>query len=380
MRIRKVGHPVVGMLFCSVLLLVSQCAEAQSTTAQSPQPSEESALRQAVLREPSNPLPCAALGAFYLRKERWSEGARWMRKAHELAPENEAIAIDLATALMQSGELEQAAALTREMLAQKESEALHRLMASVDERKGDTLEALREYHRAAELDPSESNIFDLALFLINHKKYVGFTEESLKFFRYGVDKYPHSSRLMVGLGVALYAAEQYDDAVKTLCAAVDLDPKDRRPVEFLGKARKVSPDLADEVDRRLKDFAERYPDSAAIDYYYALSLWDRGGGREGNGLDKIESLLRKATSRVPQWYEPHYQLGIVLESEMHYTRAIEELRRATCLEPGFSPAHFHLAVLYKRTGDQVAAAREGALVREIKDKDRVVDTAPLTVR
>jgi tetratricopeptide (TPR) repeat protein len=138
--------------------------------------------------------------------------------------------------------------------------------------------------------------------------------------------------------------------------------------------------LADEVDRRLKDFAERYPDNVAINYYYALSLWDQGGGQEGNGLDKIEGLLHKAASRAPEWYEAHFQLGILLESEKHYSDAIRELRKAARLEPALSPAHFHLAVLYKRIGDQVAAAREGALVRQIKDKDREADTAPLITR
>ena len=70
----------------------------------------------------------------------------------------------------------------------------------------------------------------------------------------------------------------------------------------------------------------------------------------------------------------------MLESEKYYKAAIEQLRKAVRLEPGFSPAHFHLAVLYKRTGDKIAAAREGAMVREIKDKDREIDTMPLAVR
>jgi hypothetical protein len=56
----------------------------------------------------------------------------------------------------------------------------------------------------------------------------------------------------------------------------------------------------------LKDFAERYPDNVAINYNYALSLWDQEGGQQGNGLDKIEGLLHKAVSRAPESYEPHF--------------------------------------------------------------------------
>ena len=97
-------------------------------------------------------------------------------------------------------------------------------------------------------------------------------------------------------------------------AAVDLDPNDRRPIQFLGRASRVSPELAQEVDRRLQDFAQRYPENAAANYFYALSLWERGGGEQGRDLDKIERLLRKAESLAPEWYEPHYQLGRRLRS------------------------------------------------------------------
>ena len=65
----------------------------------------------------------------------------------------------------------------------------------------------------------------------------------LPFFQYGVQKYPRSAKMTVGLGVALYAEGKYDDAVRTLCAAVDLDPTDPKPFQFLGKVSTVSPRL-----------------------------------------------------------------------------------------------------------------------------------------
>jgi len=260
------------------------------------------------------------------------------------------------------------------VLGRTDSARLHNLLGSVNERRADDLDAAKEYHRAAEIDPSESNIFDLGTFLVQHKKYVGFVDEAIKFFRYGVAQFPRSSKMMVGLGVALYASEQYDEAVRVFCAAVDLDPTDRRPVEFLGKARRVSPELAEEVDRRLQDFAERHPENAAMNYYYALSLWERGGGEEGKNLDKIEGLLRKAEIESPGWYEPHYQLGVLCESEKRYPEAIREMQKTVKIEPGFAPGHFRLAVLYKRSGEKSKAAQESAIVQRIKDRDRKDDT------
>jgi len=335
---------------------------------------EERALLKAVEREPGNVQLVGSLGEYYLHKEKWRESARWLSKAYALSAGSESIGYDLAFAYMQAGELQSAKRQIEQMLGRTDSSRLHNLLGEVEDRRANVLDAAREYHRAAEIDPSESNIFDLATFLLQHKKYVGFVDESIKFFRYGVSQFPRSSQMMVGLGVALYASEQYDEAVRVLCAAVDLDPTDRRPMEFLGKARKVSPELAEEVDRRLQDFVERYPENAAANYYYAFSLWERSGGEEGKNPDKIEGLLRKAVAQSPGWYEPHYQLGVLYESEKRYPEAIREMQKTIKIEPEFSPAHFRLAVLYNRTGDKSRATQESAVVQRIKNRDRIDET------
>jgi len=122
----------------------------------------------------------------------------------------------------------------------------------VSEKSGDYKAAAAEYHRAAQLDPSENNIFDLASFLLQHPNYEGFLDNALKFFQYGVEKYPRSAKMTVGLGVALYAEGKYDDAVRTLCAAVDLDPTDPKPFQFLGKVSTASPARIPEIRDRLQ--------------------------------------------------------------------------------------------------------------------------------
>ncbi len=341
---------------------------------------QEKAMLLAANREPENAQIVGSLGEYYLHKEEWQKSVRWLSKALTLSPGSESIGYDLAFAQEQTGDLEGAKSQIEQMLEKADSAKLHNLLASVQDRRGDVLEAAKEYHRAAQIDPSESNIFDLATFLLQHKKFAGFVDESIKFFRYGVAQFPHSSQMMVGLGVGLYASEQYDEAVRVLCAAVDLDPRDRRPIEFLGKARRVSPELAEEVDRRLEDFAERYPDNAATNYYYAFSLWERGGGEEGKNLDRIEALLKKSEALAPAWYEPHYQLGVLYESEKRYPEAIHEMQKTVKSEPEFAPAHFRLAVLYSRTDDKLRAAQESAIVRRIKDKDRNDDTGQDEIR
>lgn len=329
---------------------------------------EEQALLQAAAREPRNAQAVGSLGRYYLQRERWRDSVTWLTRAYA-ASGDAPTACDLAFALIQAGELEHAKQLIDEALKRTDTARLHNLLGEVHGLRGDNLEAAREYHRAAELDPSQENIFDLATFLLQHKKYVGALEDSIKFFRYGVAQYPRSSQMMVGLGVALYADSQYDEAVRTLCAAVDLDPNDRRPIQFLGRASRVSPELAQEVNRRLRDFAERYPENAATNYFYALNLWEREGGQVGKDAEKIEQLLKKAEALSPGWYEPHYQLGVVYEARNRDSDAIREMNQAVQIDPEFFPAHYRLAVLYNRLGRKAEAGAEAAMVRRLKDKD-----------
>jgi tetratricopeptide (TPR) repeat protein len=348
-------------------LAIRQPAAGQEHTSQNPA-SEERTLLQSATREPNNVQVVTALGEYYLHREIWRESARWLTRAYALSGDA-ATAYDLAFAWMQAGELDQAKQQIEAAVKRTDTARLHNLLGEVDGLREDNLEAAREYHRAAEMDPSQENIFDLATFLLQHKKYVGALDDSIKFFRFGVAHYPRSSQMMVGLGVALYAASQYDEAVRVLCAAVDLDPGDRRPIQFLGRASRVSPELAQEVDRRLREFAERYPDNAATNYFYALNLWERGGGNAGAGVDKVERLLKKAEALSPQWYEPHYQLGVVYQAENRDADAIREMRQAVKIDPEFFPAHYRLAILYKRVGQKQQADIEAAAVKQLKDKD-----------
>jgi tetratricopeptide (TPR) repeat protein len=330
---------------------------------------KESDLLQAVQRDPNNLQVVGSLGEYYFHREQWPQCVHWLTRAYQLSSGDAAVGYDLAFAEKEAGDLEAAQRQVEQLLNKSDTAKLHSLMAEIDDRRGAYVDAAKEYHRAAELEPSESNIFDLATFLLQNKKYVGFQDDSIKFFRYGVAQYPRSSQMMVGLGVALYANNEYDEAVRVFCSAVDLDPNDRRPIQFLGRASRVSPDLAQEVDRRLQGFAQRYPENAAANYFYALSLWERGGGDQGRDLDKIERLFRKAETLMPEWYEPHYQLGVVYEAQQRYDDAIREMNRAVKIDPDFFPAHYRLAVLYNRVGKRSAAAAEASAVKRLKEKD-----------
>src|SRR5208282_6122528 len=87
---------------------------------------------------------------------------------------------------------------------------LHRLLGSVKEKLGNPLEAVREYQRAAELDPSEPNLFDWGAELLAHRAY----DPAIEVLTRGNQKFPRSTRMLLCLAVAHYASGAYDQAAQ----------------------------------------------------------------------------------------------------------------------------------------------------------------------
>lgn len=256
-------------------------------------------------------------------------------------------AYHLALSQFEAGDLTGARHLVQQLLQEKDRAELHNLLGEVEERSGNFREAARQYEIAARLDPSEKNIFDLGTELL---KYHGY-QQALEVFSYGVKEKPNSAKLHVGLGVAQYSLGQYQEAVETLCRAVDLDPKDSRALDFLGKMYDVAPNLTKEVTKRLEHFARLYPHNPAANYYYALSLRSRiTGGASAQINHEAKALLLKAVQDKSDFAEAHYQLGLLYQDEGLISQALEEYQAAVQFRPDLRSAHYRLAQLYAKQG------------------------------
>ena len=177
--------------------------------------------------------------------------------------------------------------LSRASCKQKNTGELHNLLGQIEEKDGKFVAAANEFETAAHMDPSEDNLFDWGSELLLHRTY----EPAIDVFQQAAQRYPNSPRLMIGLGMALYSRGKYDEAVKALLTAADLNPSDPRCYLFLSKAYDSSPNQADEVIQRFRRYSELQPSNALAQYYYAMSLW-KGKRAEDSSLD-LQS------SRVP---------------------------------------------------------------------------------
>jgi tetratricopeptide (TPR) repeat protein len=215
------------------------------------------------------------------------------------------------------------------------------------------------------MDPSESNLFDWGSELLLHRT----LGPAVEVFQQASERYPASQRLVIGLGMVLYARGNYDDAVKSLLKAADLNPSDPGCYLFLAKAYDSSPSQADEVIQRFRRFAELQPNNARALYYYAMSLW-KGKRAQDPGLDlhQIESLLKKALVLDPKLAEAHLQLGNLYSDQTKYADAIPEYVRALELNSDLADAHYRLGQAYVRTGEKDRAQEQFEVYQRLREQ------------
>ena len=239
---------------------------------------------------------------------------------------------------------------------QKRSGLYHRL-AQIDEKLGNPLEAVHEYERAAELAPTETNLFDWATELLRHRA----LEPASEVFARGNTIYPQSVRMLVGLGVAWYARGSYDRATQYLVRASDLAPPDPTPYLFMGKMQNAEIVPSPETIERLARFVQLAPGNALANYYYAVGLWkskQSGGSIDDAASARIETLLQTAIRLDSKLGVAQLQLGILYDQRGDHARAVTAYQKAVEANPEMDEAHYRLGLAYKRAGDEAGAQKE----------------------
>jgi tetratricopeptide (TPR) repeat protein len=347
----------------------------------------EASLRDALARDPENFDANRQLGKLLVDSGKAAEGVPYLERASRLNPGDDDNSYELALAYADAGNPDRARTQARNLLlrrqeAQKDKADLHHLLGRIEERLGNPLEAVREYQRAAELDPSEPDLFDWGTQLLTHRA----LEPATAVFTKGNRLFPKSVRMLVALGVTWYARGSCDQATQYLVSASDLDPGNATPYLFLGKMQTVETALPEASVDRLGRFARLQPDSALANYYYAVGLWKQPGNQPSGSADsdtersaRVESLLLKAVHLDPKLGAAYLQLGILYSQRADFSRAISAYEQAIEVSPKeVSPqldetleeAHYRLAQAYQRTGDKIKAKEQLQLHDELAKKTK----------
>ncbi|HKV24759.1 MAG TPA: tetratricopeptide repeat protein [Candidatus Acidoferrum sp.] len=304
------------------------------------------------------------LAEYLIQSKKVPEAIPYLERAQRSKPDSYDNGYDLALAYLLTKHFAQARAQITSQLKLKDTPELHNLLGSVEEEDGKFVEAANQYELAAHADPSESNLFDWGSELLIHRT----LGPAIEVFRDAITRYPSSARLAIGLGMAYYGHGNYDDAVKSLIRAADLDPTDPNCYVFLSKAYDSSPSQVDEVVQRFRRFSELQPRNARALYYYAMSLW-KGKRAEDPNLDvrQIESLLKKSLELDPRLADAHLQLGNLYSDQHRYEDAVPEYQHALDLNPNLADGHYRLGQAYVRTGKREEAQEQLQVYQKLNE-------------
>jgi tetratricopeptide (TPR) repeat protein len=328
---------------------------------------EEESLRLHAEYEPGSFELNCRLGKMLVDEGKAQEALLYLERASQLNPANYENAYELAQAHADGGQYERAQAEARTLLARpneavRQQAELHHLLGNIAERSGDPLEAVRDYQRAAELDPSEPNLFDWGADLLIHRAF----EPAIEVFVQGNRLFPRSTRMLAGLGVAWYARGVYDQAAQRLCEASDLNPDDPYPYLFLGEMQSVDSMQSNCVVERLGRFLRLQPENAMANYYYGLSLSRQEG--DVNKLAQAKSLLEKAVHLDPKFAAAYLQLAILYSQQGATFEAISAYKNAIEANAQLAEPHYRLGQLYSRAGEKSKAQAELQIYEQLSKK------------
>jgi tetratricopeptide (TPR) repeat protein len=319
--------------------------------------------RKALALEPRNFDANHNLADFYLQSNKIADALPLLEQAQRINPSSYNNGYDLALADFLTGRLGEARQHIQSLVQQKNTGELHNLLGQIEETDGKFVQAANEFETAAQIDPSEDNLFTWGSELLLHRTY----EPAIAVFQHAAQHYPNSPRLLIGLGMALYAQSRYEESIKSLLAAADLDPTDSRCYLFLSKSYLSSPNQADDVIQRFQRYSELQPGSALAQYYYAVSLW-KGKRLEESSVNfrTVESLLQRSIALDGKLADAHLQLGILYADQHEFAKSFPEYQRALELNPNLPDAHYRLGQYYVHAGQKDHAQQEFAVYQQLE--------------
>jgi tetratricopeptide (TPR) repeat protein len=323
----------------------------------------EEQFRKALALEPNDFQANHNLAEFYLQSGKIAQALPLLEKARQINPSSYDNSYNLALAYFLTGRLNDARQLATSIAQQKDTGELHNLLGKIDEKDGKFLEAANEFETATRMDPTEDNLFAWGSELLLHRTY----DPAIQVFQKATQRFPDAPRLWAGLGMALYARTRYQESIKALLTAADLNPNDPRCYLFLSKAYLSSPNQADEVIQRFRRYSELEPRNALAQYYYAVSLW-KGKRSEANSINYglVESLLQKSIALDGTLAAAHLQLGILYADQHEYAKSLPEYTRALQLDPNLPDAHYRLGQYYVHAGQKDQAQQEFQIFQQLQ--------------
>jgi tetratricopeptide (TPR) repeat protein len=311
----------------------------------------EPELRKAAADHPDQVEADRSLGQFYVAHDQPAQAIPPLKQALQIVPNDFVASREIAMAWLESGDFEQARKQLTSLVEQHDLPEVHQLLARANEGSGLFQQAAQQYGAADAEEPSEESLFGEGYELI----LAGSVTDGAAALNTGVQRYPRSIPMRIGLGTAQFLQGKSPAAVQSFLEATDIDPADPRPYSFLAAASGAIGDNSERVRSAFKHYQARNPSDASANYFYALALSRQTPPAE---VGRIQELLKRAIQLDPNLARAHLQLADLYVQRDDFDDAIAEYETAVRLAQDLGEAHYRLAMAYKRVGQSDQSARE----------------------
>jgi tetratricopeptide (TPR) repeat protein len=290
--------------------------------------------------------------------DRHAEAVEELQEALKIAGGgDETLLYNLAVEQYGAGQFDQAFATLATLRAQKDSAEIEDLAGDVEEQRGDRLAAVHSHESAIALAPQEERYrLSLGAELLEYRAY----EPAVAVFQQAAELFPNSARIYVGLGMAYYFTEKYDDSASAFLRADKLDGGSGRAIGYLGATQAES--AAGPVPAAVEAICERadsHPaESGAVTWCSTLLFRKAYLADNQSAAPELIRRLRVATKLAPGEPVANCSLGHALEWTERFAEARHWLEICVRLRPNSAEDHYRLSRVYRELGLTRAAAEQ----------------------
>jgi Flp pilus assembly protein TadD/2-polyprenyl-3-methyl-5-hydroxy-6-metoxy-1,4-benzoquinol methylase len=251
------------------------------------------------------------------------------------------IVLTEAVRLHQAGQLDQAAALYRNVLATRpdNADALH-LLGMVALQQGQARTAAELIHKAIALNDRETSYhFHLALALQTLNDMPG----AVTSYRRALALKPNDPDIYNNLGNALAAQDRLEEAVAAFRRALTLAPANALALNNLGHVQRRL--------RRWDDAEASFRQAIALQPGFAGAFVNLGNlHRDKDDLQAAESCYRQALSLAPRETAAHCGLGLTLWQLGRREEALASYRTVLAIDPAHTETLVNLGIVREHDG------------------------------
>ncbi|MGB8011851.1 MAG: tetratricopeptide repeat protein [Terriglobales bacterium] len=305
-----------------------------------------------------------ALGLLFLSRDAYQSAIPRLEQVLQQDDSNETATLNLALAYKDAGRSPAAIELIRRALGKKPSGALYNMLAELEEGSGQYLDAVQNYQRAVELEPTnEDYYFDLGMEYLSHFTFV----PALEVYSVATKKFPASSRQYLGLAFSHYALREYPEAADAFTKALEIDPDSPAVLKAWNTVLSfLAPADWEPILPRLGRLTSAHPHSADLAFCYGAALFRSEFAKGPKGaLERPLMFLEKSVKLRPVFPAARIELGALYAAQKQDQKAVDEYLEAIRGNPATEIPHYRLGQIYRQMNKLDLATQELARYQEL---------------